>query len=46
MSIKTFEAKAYGTAEEWAQRTGTFVEEHEIDHIIDYGLALPAERVG
>ena len=36
MSIKTFEAKAYGTAEEWAQRTGTFVEEHEIDHIIDY----------
>ena len=36
MSIKTFEAKAYGSAEEWAARTGTFVEEHEIDHIIDY----------
>lgn len=36
MPIKTFEAKAHGSFEDWAERAGTFIDDSEIDHIIDY----------
>ena len=36
MGIKIFEAKAHGSFEDWAERAGTFIDDSEIDHIIDY----------
>jgi len=36
MSIKQYDAKAYGTFEEWSERAGSLINEKEIDHIIDY----------
>lgn len=36
MSIKTYEAKAQGSFEDWSERAGSLINEKEIDHIIDY----------